>query len=280
MEPNQEKVDESAGVVVPLTGVIWDITTQKQAEEQIRMLNQRLESRVIERTSKLCAAVEALETQIAGRQQIELEILEITEREKSRVGRALHDGLCQALAGIALLAKALKRNLEEEKLPASAMVAKADRIANLLKESVDEAHVLAVGMYPVNIEEYGLAPALEKLAADTAQQFHINCKFRCAAPVVLVDNRAAVHLYRITQEAVSNAITHGWAELVLITLAAAGEQITLKIEDNGEGTLKEMNLRGMGLQTMNYRARSIGGSLAIRQRPRRGMAVICSFVNQ
>jgi signal transduction histidine kinase len=68
--------------------------------------------------------------------------------------------------------------------------------------------------------------------------------------------------------------------LVLITLAAAGEQITLKIEDNGEGTLKEMNLRGMGLQTMNYRARSIGGSLAIRQRPRRGMAVICSFVNQ
>lgn len=235
---------------------------------------------MIERTSELRAAVDALETQIAERRQIEREILEISERERSRVGQDLHDGLCQTLSGIGLLAKALKRNLEEDKLPAGVAAAKADTIANLLKEAVNEARGLAAGMYPVNIEEYGLAPALERLAADTAQRFHMNCKFKCASPIVLVDNHAAAHLYRITQEAVRNAITHGRAELVLITLAASGERITLKIQDSGQGLLKEMEPMGMGLKTMNYRARSIGASLDFRQRPRRGIAVTCSFMNQ
>jgi signal transduction histidine kinase len=235
---------------------------------------------VIERTSELRAAVDALETQLAERRQIEREILDISEREKSLVGQDLHDGLCQTLSGIGLLVKALKRNLEEDKLPAGAAAAKADAIVNLLKEAVNEARDLAAGMYPVNIEEYGLAPALERLAAESARRFHLNCKFKCPAPVVLVDNHAAAHLYRITQEAVRNATTHGRAELVLITLAAAGERITLKIEDNGRGLLKGMEPMGMGLKMMNYRARTIGASLDFRQRPRRGIAVTCSFMNQ
>jgi len=271
---------DASGRAVRMTGITWDITARKQAEEEIRMLNQELESRVVERTSELQAAVGALEMQIAERQRLEREILEISEREKSRVGQDLHDGLCQTLAGIGFLARALQRNLEEEKLPVGTAVAKADTIANLLKEAINEARGLAAGMYPVNIEEYGLAPALEKLAADTAQRFRINCKFKCAESVVLADTRAAAHLYRITQEAVSNAIRHGGAGLVQISLGTAGGQITLKIEDDGMGQLKDMEPTGMGLKTMNYRARSIGGSLDIWQRPPHGIAVVCSFPNQ
>jgi PAS domain S-box-containing protein len=261
-------------------GIVEDITERRQSEEHIRRLNQELELRVVERTSELRAAVDQLETQIAERHRLEREILEISEREKSRVGQDLHDGLCQTLAGIGFLAKALKRNLEEENLPVGAAAEKADAIANLLKEAIDEARSLAAGMYPVNIEEYGIAPALEKLAADTAQRFYITCNFVCASPVALADKHVAAHVYRITQEAISNAITHGGAQTVVITLAAVGDQITLKIEDNGNGVVQNIESTGMGLKTMTYRARSIGGSIDFRQRKGRGIEVICSFPNQ
>ena len=271
---------DSSGRAVRMTGVTWDITARKHAEEQIQTLNQELELRVVERTSELRAAVNALEAQISERRRLEREILEISEREKARVGQDLHDGLCQTLTGIGCLVRVLQRNVEEKKLAPDTISAKAGEIVDLLKDATNEARGLAAGMYPVNIEEYGLAPGLKKLAADTALRFRIACKFECTGSIVLVDNRAAAHVYRITQEAVSNAIRHGKAKLVLISLAAAGGWITLKIEDNGVGLLKDMEPTGMGLKTMNYRARSIGGSLEIRQHPQRGIEVICSFPNQ
>jgi two-component system CheB/CheR fusion protein len=174
----------------------------------------------------------------------------------------------------------LQRNIEEGKLPLDTVSAKAETIVNHLKDATIEARGLAAGLYPVNIEEYGLAPALKKLANDTTQRFPVACSFECSEPVVLADARAAAHVYRIAQEAVSNAIRHGKAESVLISLAATDHLITLKIEDNGEGKLKELKSTGMGLRTMNYRARAIGGSLEIRQHPRRGIELICSFPNQ
>jgi PAS domain S-box-containing protein len=271
---------DSSGRPVRMTGVTWDITSRKETEGQIRRLNLELEARVIERTTELLSAVNALETEITARQRLEREILEIGEREKSRVGQDLHDGLCQELAGIAFLAKALKRNLEEDTISPEAVASKADQIANLLKEAISGARGLAARMYPVSIEDSGLAPALEKLASETAERFHIKCQFRCAAPVVLADKQVAAHVYRITQEAVSNAIRHGSAKEVNINLGLARNRITVKIEDDGDGSLKDIKATGMGLRTMNYRARSIGGELEIQQRREGGIAVVISFPNE
>ena len=252
---NVTVIRDSAGRPVRTMAAIEDITERKRTEE-------------------------ALETEITERQRLEREILEISEQEKARVGQDLHDGLCQTLAGIGCLARVLQRNLDEEKLSPDAVSAKAESIVNLLKKATNEARGLATGMYPVNIEEYGLAPGLKKLADETAQRFHIACKFECAEPIVLADNDVAKHIYRITQEAVSNAIRHGKTESVVITLAAINNRVTLKIEDNGQGVLTEFKPTGMGLKTMNYRAHAIGGSLEIRQRPENGIEVICSFPNQ
>jgi PAS domain S-box-containing protein len=269
---------DEAGNIKGFSKITRDLTEQKRAEDEIRTLNQELETRVVERTAELRRTVGLLETEIAERLQLERDILEISENEKSRVGQDLHDGLCQTLTGIGLITKLLQHELEDEKLPFEAR--KAAAIVNLLQDAGDEARNLAMGMYPVNIEEYGLISALEILAADMARRFQIRCNFKCPYPVVLADNRAATHVYRITQEAVSNAYKHGKAKTVAINLTALGGRITLKIEDDGEGLLTELNPPGMGLKTMKYRARAIGGTLEIQQRRQRGLMVICFFSNQ
>jgi len=252
----------------------------RESEERLRLLNQQLESRVRERTSQLQAAVDSLEAEISERQRLEREIIEIGEREKARVGQDLHDGLCQTLTGIALTAKLLEHNLTDEKLSLSAAAADTKRIVDLIREANKEARDLALGMYPVNIEEYGVAQALENLASELAQRFRIKCKFKCAGAVELADKHAATHLYRITQEAVSNAYKHGEAALVNIKLADADGMVSLTIEDNGSGQVDKLKPTGMGLKTMSYRARAIGGLLELRQRRRGGLAVVCTFPNQ
>ena len=271
---------DEAGNLKGFSKITRDLTEQKRIEDEIRTLNQELESRVIERTTELREAVESLRGEIKERRRLEREILEISEREKARAGQDLHDGLCQTLTGIALIAKLLQQNLEDEKLSLPRASEDARKIVELIRQANKEARNLALGMYPVNIEEYGLAGALEKLAAEMGQRFRIKCKFKCAEPIQLEDKHVATHLYRITQEAMSNAYKHGMAYVVSIKLAEEGDRIILKIEDNGKGKLKDLKSTGMGLKTMSYRARAIGGSLEIRERARGGLAVICEFRNQ
>jgi PAS domain S-box-containing protein len=268
---------DPSGNLTGFAKITRDLTEQKRIQDQIRNLNRDLEARVNERTAKLRAALVSLEAEFAERMRLEHEILEISEWERARVGQDLHDGLCQTLTGIGLTAKVLQQNLEKNKLRPSAAAAETKKIVELVKEATGEAHDLAFGMYPVDIEEQGLAYVLEKLAACLTQHFRIRCIFKCAEPVHLADSRVATHLYRIAQEAAGNACKHGLAEVVLIKLAATRDGIILEIDDNGNGTLEELKPTGMGLKTMNYRARAIGGSLLIRQRRKHGLAVTCSI---
>jgi PAS domain S-box-containing protein len=268
---------DEAGNLKGYSKITRDLTEQKRIEDQIRKLNRELESRVIERTAELRAAVDALEAEVAERRRLEHEILQISEREQCRVGQDLHDGICQELAGLGFLAEGLKRNLAAKKLAPAAASADAEKIEHFIRGTLRETHNLARCLYPVRIEENGLMSALEELATDTAHRFHITCKFKCPKPVVMTDNHAATHVFRIAQEAAGNAIRHGKAGLVVIKIAATGKQITLTVEDNGEGQLKKINRSGMGMKTMSYRARSIGGQLEIRQRPQHGLAVKCTF---
>lgn len=218
---------------------------------------------------------------ITNRRRLERQIVEASAAEQQRIGQDLHDGLCQHLLGTAFSADLLSRRLAG----ANAAEAEAARkLGELVRDGIRQARGLAHGLNPVNLDGGGLPDALLALAERVGEQFGIACTFRGDDGLPRVTGASALHLFRIAQEAVSNAIRHGKATRidVRLTAVADGGSMTLSVRDNGTGLPKESSNGkslhgGMGLTTMAYRARLIGGMLRLRPAPSRGTIVTCSF---
>jgi signal transduction histidine kinase len=220
----------------------------------------------------------------ADRERLEDEILKSIEREQERIGRDLHDGLCQLLVGAKFRSVYLKR-LVKGRLPA--VEKEAQSLEKLLNSAIDQARELARGLNPVMVTPAGLAAALQKLAADVgnppshgygatgAEGPRCFCQF--PRPVKIFDQHVAGHLYRIAQEAVQNAFKHGRANNISITLSRHNKFVNLVVKDDGIGIPRHPNEAGMGLKNMKTRARLIGGQLEIRRRRHGGTAVTCEF---
>lgn len=212
---------------------------------------------------------------ITERKRLEAEILEISEREQQRIGQDLHDDLGQQLAGAWCLSVVLEKNLTARAAPEAPDAA---AIANQLKRSVALTRSLARGLHPVVSEAGGLMSALHDLSARVVDLFKVDCELRCPHGVPLDDNTTATHVYRIAQEAVTNAVRHGGATRIVIELTSARGRITLSVKDNGSGIPKlDPNRKGMGLRIMRYRADMIGGTLEIANNPGAGATVVCTF---
>jgi signal transduction histidine kinase len=210
--------------------------------------------------------------------RLEREIIEISEREQRRIGRDLHDGICQHFAAIGCGVASLRKDLLQQNLPNEAAV--AAELAELLNNGVVQARNLARGLVPVHMEA-GLSFALEELAGSVSRLQDIECTFDSDSDVEIADASAATHLYRIAQEAINNACRHGAASKVRLALAGAGNSATLSIADNGSGIPRKSNgSRGLGLNIMSYRARLVGGNLAIGQAPGGGTLITCTFPQQ
>jgi signal transduction histidine kinase len=209
-------------------------------------------------------------------QRLEREIIGISEREQERIGQDLHDGICQYLAALSCSAASLKSDLERHKLVAEARV--ADELAGFLREAVVQTRNLARGLVPVQMDEAGLASALEELAASATRLLGIRCVYESVGAPLIRDNGAAMHLYRIAQEAINNATKHGEAANVLVSLINDGKATTLRIADDGRGISKtETESDGMGLGLMHYRARLVGGELSIEESNTGGTVVSCGI---
>jgi PAS domain S-box-containing protein len=211
---------------------------------------------------------------ITERKRLEKEILEISDQERRRIGQDLHDGLCQHLAGIELMSQVLEQKLARR---SKADSAKAGEIARHVREAISQTRSLARGLAPVTLESEGLSSALRELAAYTERMFRVSCSVDASELVPVRVAAVGTHLYRIAQEAVSNAIKHGKASHLVIQLSSAPQGTVLRVVDNGCGfTQPSPSHRGMGLRIMQYRASMIGGSLSIENQPAAGTVVICS----
>ncbi len=219
---------------------------------------------------------EVIRQQLQEAEVLEREILDISNREQRRIGHDLHDGVCQQLAGIALLTSTLADELEAGN---SSGAAEAERISTLLNEAIEHTRGVARGLFPVRLEEKGLVSALEELAANASELFKINCRFISNQPPETVEKGIALHLYYIVLEAVANASKHGSAGNVTISLEPAGEQFQISVQDDGTGFSPPAGgHRGMGIRIMQYRARVIGATLRLQSQPGFGTCVTCQFV--
>ncbi len=266
-------VHDSQGRFLGRRAANRDITERKQAQEALRRAHDELERRVEERTAELNNALEALRTEMAQRRSLESRILEVSEREQRRIGQDLHDGLCQQLTGIAHLCGVAHRQIRKV-APEHSEV--AGRAVELVQETIVQAHQLARGLFPVGIEAGGLAAALDELVASLRKVFPVPMRFDCDGTVLVHDNATATHLYRIAQEALSNALKHARAREVVLSLCATPQGVQLSVADDGSGFAPfgdGARSSSLGLETMRFRARSIRGLLNISSRRQGGTLV-------
>lgn len=208
------------------------------------------------------------------RQELEQQILEAGERERQRIGQDLHDGLGQHLAGIGLMLESFEQQLAKKKSRRES--ARAGEIAAHVREAIRQTRALARGLLPVELEAHGLMSALQTLATNVSRMFGILCVFRCDQPALVENTDTATNLFRIAQEAVSNAVKHGQAQAVEIVLQRETAALALTVTDNGCGiAVPATPSRGLGLRIMRHRAASMGAELSIRRLTSGGTQVHC-----
>jgi signal transduction histidine kinase len=175
------------------------------------------------------------------------------------------------------MVKVVEQKLASRDLPEAGDVKK---ITSMVNETISQARDLARGLSPVELENNGLQAALAELASRVSRT-NVHCELKAPRFTKVYDNAAAIHLYRIAQEAVNNAIKHGRAKNIVIGLNTQNNQVELTIQDDGCGFPKNPGKSsGMGLRVMNYRAGMIGANISLGPAEDCGTLVRCVMSNR
>ena len=264
----------SAGVLRKLAHILESgETTTFEFESIADGQGQYFENRaVLVRDDGVATGISISMRDITERKHLEQEILDVSGRERQSIGRDLHDGLGQELTGVALMLRGLSSRIQQR---CPDVLEHVNEIIGHVNQSIETARSLARGLLPVRTETGGLSAALRALAARSRDLYGLEVTFRSEmCHEFIFTETDASHLYRITQEALTNASRHGHASLVDISLIAKEDGFTLRITDNGVGFVRTApSGSGMGLKIMKYRADMIGAKFEIAANQPRGAAV-------
>jgi signal transduction histidine kinase len=233
-----------------------------------RAVTGRLEAEVATRR----VAHDELTRASAERARLEREIARVGDEERSRLGQDLHDGASQQLAVALLQCMGLENRLASE-YPEG--VGEVRDLRALLESTMDDIHEVASSLIPVAMDPEALGPALRSLARRTAHSFGVECNYREVGDVCFPDCERTLDLYRIAQEAVTNAGKHAQARRITLTLDGGEGEVVLAVEDDGRGLPQDVSGTGLGLRIMALRARRMGGALVLETVPRGGARLVC-----
>ncbi len=203
-------------------------------------------------------------------------MVEAAQHATRRIGADLHDSLGQKLVGMNYLSQSLVVALKKTD-PDSAE--KAELIHQVLVEAIGETRALARGLNPAEGAVGGLVSALTDFAGEAERLYAIACVVDATVDEACISAAAATHLYHIVQESVSNAVRHGEAKAVTITLTGGETMGLLTVLDDGCGFQERPDSarRGMGLLLMNHRSELMGGKFSYNSSPGEGVELTCSF---
>jgi len=213
---------------------------------------------------------------ISDRKRLEAEIITISDLEREKFGRELHDVLGQTLTGTAFLCRAMMQRLPSEP---TGLEGSLVQVENLVNEALVQARHLAHGLSYADVGPAGIGARLKQLAVQVNALFGVICSAEAASRVVLPDRESAIHLYRIAQESVYNAVKHSGSPRVEIRLEKKGaDDGILTVEDFGKGLPKRIpRTKGIGMRLMKLRARLMGASVRVMNKTERGVRVTCVF---
>ena len=271
---NWYPMTDADGAVCGINIVVEDVTERKRVEEELAQLNAELEARVDQRTQELDTANRELRQKIIERHRLEAEIVAVSERVQSRIGQDLHDDLGQQLSAIGMLVSALERDLRRDAHPKAEAVM---QLGTMTKQAINTTRGMAKGLYPIELEKGGFIVALEELARVTQAISGVECAVRGKATFPLGES-AAIHLYRIAQEAVNNALKHAEPRSIVIDCTTVTGVPTLTIVNDGLPFKKPRSRRhGLGLHILEYRAGLLGAEITISPGPDGGCKLTCSL---
>ncbi len=193
--------------------------------------------------------------------RLEREVIEVASRERQRLSSDLHEGLGQELTGVSLLARSLERAVARGQADAGDLVAE---IIGHINRAIEVTREIARGLSPVRIERGSLSVALVRLAGEAQRRLRVAVGVRSLPEDIEVSGVAADHLYRIADEAVTNAARHSGCRRVDIRLERDAGVLRLSVSDDGCGLSADAaGGAGLGLKMMAYRARLLGASFSI-----------------
>ncbi len=212
---------------------------------------------------------------LSQRKQLEREVLESASLEQRRIGQELHDVIGQELTGLRFLVDALADMNPEKHSSEAELVAK---IGNSVKTTLENVREMSRGLIAFSVNADRVLAAFADLASRSSKLFGIKCAFDCETPVVIRKDLVAAQLYRIAQEAIVNAVTHGQAKHITLSLREVGDAIQLQIVDDGKGIdSPDYQEQGSGVRIMHYRAGLIGATLQLTPARPHGIRVLCTL---
>ncbi len=253
-------------------------------------LHQHLESLVAQRTAALTESHQLVEQrtrdlastnahltrEMAERRSLEIELIRGSEEQRRVIGCELHDGLGQHLVSLSLLSASLQQQLSNRAQPEANA---AQRIGKLIDQATAMTRSVARGLYPVALEHGGLTTALEQLVDHARSLDKMDYVLSVGPEVQVYDPLVAINLYRIAQEAITNALKHSQAGLMRIDLARVDGKVSLTLSDDGIGIDPSRlgSVKGLGMHSMRYRASLLGGSMQIESNAQHGTSITVTY---